>query len=207
MHTKKSVVPITVTTEDGEANSQILTFTVTYQLDILRTNTINSFQLTIKNNPVKVHVDNIRTIRSHQHLQESSLQIRKEFPDLWKAELRCLTHYSLEVKFKSDVIPRFCKPRTVPFNVQCDLNHAYDVGIGKRIWKHVTFKEYCTPVVPVRKQSQQNQLSGVVRVCGDSYVLITGQLEIHLQPMPLPESLTRRLDGHITSQKWTSLIP
>ena len=129
---------MTVTTEDGNANSQILPFTVTDQLDILGTNAINSLQLTIRNNPVKVHVDNIRTIRSHQHLQESCLQICKEFPDLWKPELGCLKDYSLEVKFKPDVRPRFCKPRTVPFAVQKDLNQAYDVGIAKGIWKPVT---------------------------------------------------------------------
>ena len=85
---------VTFTTEDGDVNSQILQFTVTDQLDILGTDAINSLQLTIRNNPVKVHMDNIyiyiRTIRSHQHLQESCLQICKEFPDLWKPELRCL---------------------------------------------------------------------------------------------------------------------
>ena len=186
---------VTVTTEDGDANSQILPFTVTDQLDILGTNAINSLQLTIRNNPVKVHVDNIRTIRSHQHLQESCLQICKEFPDLWKPELGCLKDYSLEVKFKPDVTPRFCKPRTVPFAVQEDLNQAYDVGIAKGIWKPVTFNEYGTPVVPVRKQSQPNQPSGAVRVCGDYSVFINGQLEMHRQPMPLPEDLMRRLDG------------
>ena len=157
---------VTVTTEDGDANSQILPFTVTDQLDILGTNAINSLQLTIRNNPVKVHVDNIRTNRSHQHLQESCLQICKEFPDLWKLELGCLKDYNLKVKFKPDVTPRFCKSRTVPFAVQEDLNQAYDVGIAKGIWKPVTFNEYSTPVVPVRKQSQPNQPSGTVRVCG-----------------------------------------
>ena len=186
---------VTVTTEDGDANSQILPFTVTDQLDILGTNAINSLQLTIRNNPVKVHVDNIRIIRSLQHLQESCLQICKEFPDLWKPELGCLKDYSLEVKFKPDVTPRFCKPRTVPFAVQEDLNQADNVGIAKGIWKHVTFNEYGTPVVPVRKQSQPNQPSGAVRVCGDYSVFINGQLETHRQPMPLPEDLMRRLDG------------
>ena len=187
---------VTVTTEDGDANSQILPFTVTDQLDILGTNAINSLQLMIRNNPVKVHVDNIRTIRSHQHLQESCLQICKEFPDLWKPELGCLKDYSLEVKFKPDVTPpQFCKPRTVPFAVQEDLNQAYDIGIAKGIWKPVTFNEYGTPVVPVRKQSQPNQPSGAVRVCGDYSVFINGQLETYRQPMPLPEDLMRRLDG------------
>ena len=91
--------------------------------------------------------------------------------------------------------PRFCKPRTVPFAVQEDLNQAYDGGIAKEIWKPVTFNEYGTPVVPVRKQSQPNQPSGAVRVCGDYSVFINGQLETHRQPMPLPEDLMRRLDG------------
>ena len=65
----------------------------------------------------------------------------------------------------------------------------------KGIWKPVTFNEYGTPVVPVRKQSQPNQPSGTVRVCEDYSVFINGQLETHRQPMPLPEDLMRRLDG------------
>ena len=56
---------VNVTTEDGDVNSQILQFTVTDQLDILGTDAINSLQLTIRNNPVKVHMDNIYT-----HYQE-----------------------------------------------------------------------------------------------------------------------------------------
>ena len=99
---------VTVTTEDGHTHSQVLPFTVTDQLDILGTNAINSLQLTILNNPVKVHVDNILTVRSDQHLQQSCLQICKEFPDLWKQELGRLKDYQLEVKFKPDVTPRFC---------------------------------------------------------------------------------------------------
>ena len=87
--------------------------------------------------------------------------------------------------------PWFCKPRTVPSAVQEDLNQAYDVGIAKGIWKPVTFNEYGTPVVPVRKQSQLNQPSGDVRVCGDYSVFSNGQLETHRQPMPLPEDLMR----------------
>ena len=91
--------------------------------------------------------------------------------------------------------PRFCKPRTVPFVVQEDLNQAYEVGIAKRIWKHVTFNKYGTCEVPVRKQSQPNQPSDAVRVCGDYSVFINGQMETLRQPMPLSEDLMRRLDG------------
>ena len=50
---------VTVTTEDRDVNSQILQLTVTDQLGILGTDAINSLQLTFRNNPVKVHMDNI----------------------------------------------------------------------------------------------------------------------------------------------------
>ena len=73
---------VTVTTEDGHIHSQVLPFTVTDELDILGTNAINSLQLTILNNLVKVQVDNILTVRSDQHLQQSYQQIFKEFHDL-----------------------------------------------------------------------------------------------------------------------------
>ena len=126
---------ITVTTEDGHINSLVLPFTVTDELDILGTNAINSLQLMILNNPVKVHVDNILTARNDQHLQQSCLQICKEFPDLWKQELGCLKYYLLEVKFKPDVTPRFCKPSPVPFAVQEDLNQAYNAGFAKGVWE------------------------------------------------------------------------
>ena len=151
--------------------------------------------MTILNNPVKVQVDNILTVRSDQHLQQSCLQICKEFPDLWKQELRRLKDYQLEVKFKPDVTPRFCKPRTVPFAVQENLNQAYDAGIAKGIWEPTIFNEYGTPVVPVRKQILPNQQTASVRVCRDYSVLINAQLETHRQPMPLPEDLMRRLRG------------
>ena len=181
---------VTVTTEDGQIHSQVLPFTVTDELDILGTNAINSLQLTIPNNTVKVHVDNILTVRSDQHLQQSCLQICKEFPDLWKQELGRLKDYQLDVKFKPDVTPR-----TVPFTVQEDLNQVYSAGIAKGIWEPTIFNEYGTPVVPVRKQSLPNQPTPSVRVCGDYTVFINAQLETHRQPMTLPEDLMRRLGG------------
>ena len=103
--TETTDLKVTVTTEDGHmcTHSQVLPFTVSDELDILVTNAINSLQLTILNNPVKVQVDNILTVRSDQHLQQSCLQICKEFPDLWKQELGRLKDYQLEVKFKPDM--------------------------------------------------------------------------------------------------------
>ena len=155
----------------------------------------------ILNNPVKVHVDNILTVRSDQHLQQSCLQICKKFPDMWKQELGRLKDYLLEVKFKPYVTPRFCNPRTVLFAVQEDLNQANDFSTAKGIWEPTIFNEYDTPVVPERKQSLPNQPTAPVRVCGDYSVFINAQLETHPQPINYQRISWEDWEEHITSLK------
>ena len=101
----------------------------------------------------------------------------------------------LEVKFKSEAKPVFCKPRTVPFALLEDLNQAYDEGIKKGIWVPTTFNEYGTPVVPIRKALQPNEKRNKLRVCGDYSVTVNPQLDTHRQPLPLPDDLVRKLSG------------
>ena len=63
-------------------------------------------------------------------LQDSCRQLCQEFPDLFKPELGCLKGFQLEVKFKPEAQPIFCRPRVVPFTIQDDLCQAYDAGIA-----------------------------------------------------------------------------
>ena len=58
----------------------------------------------------------------------------------------------LEIKFKTDASPVFCKPRFVPFAIQDDLVQAFEAGITKGVWKSTQFNSYGTPVVPIRKK-------------------------------------------------------
>ena len=64
-------------------------------------------------------------------LQRACQGLCEEFPDLFKREIGCLEDFELEVKFKGDAAPIFCKPRPVPFAIQDDLNQAYDAGMLK----------------------------------------------------------------------------
>ena len=68
-------------------------------------------------------------------LQQACEQLCMEFPDLFKPELGCLKDFQLEVKFKPEAKPVFCKPRVVPFALLEDLNQAYDAGIAQGVWK------------------------------------------------------------------------
>ncbi|KAL5517830.1 hypothetical protein EMCRGX_G003454 [Ephydatia muelleri] len=128
-------------------------------------------------------------------LQQVCEQLCTEFPELFKPGLGCLKDYQLEVKFKPDAKPVFCKPRVVPFALLEDLNQAYDAGITQRVWKPVQFNTYGTPVVPLRKAATPDQAKAKLRVCGDCFVSVNPQLEPHRHPMHLPEDLMRKLGG------------
>ena len=55
----------------------------------------------------------------------------KNFPELFKTELGRLKDAEVEVAFKPNANPIFCKPRTVPYAILEDLNAAYNEGIWK----------------------------------------------------------------------------
>ena len=114
---------------------------------------------------------------------------------MFKAELGCLKDFELDVKFKADAKPVFCKARVVPFAIQEDLSIAYDAGIARGVWQSVQFNDYGTPVVPIRKVALPGQTTAKLRVCGDYSVTVNPQLEPHRHPIPRPEDLMQKLGG------------
>jgi len=60
-------------------------------------------------------------------------QLCSEFPSLFSPGLGVLNDFELDVKFKDNATPMFCKPRTVPIALQEDLEAAYDEGIAKGV--------------------------------------------------------------------------
>ncbi|KAL5469018.1 hypothetical protein EMCRGX_G030193 [Ephydatia muelleri] len=56
----------------------------------------------------------LQDLKSDVALQEACQRVCQDFPDLFKPELRCLKDRQLEIQFKPDSKPLFCKPRVVP---------------------------------------------------------------------------------------------
>ena len=100
-------------------------------------------------------------------LQDACRKVCEEFPNLFKPELGKLKNFELEVKFKDDVKPVFCKPRNVPYAIQEDLVQAYEAGIKRGVWERTQFNDFGTPVVPIRKTPLPGQATAKLRVCGD----------------------------------------
>ena len=171
-------------------------FVVTEELNLLGRDALSSLPISLDalmGKQSKVHT--VTQVKADIPLQKSCEQVAKEFTELFKPELGCLKDMELEVRFKPDAQPKFCKPRPVPFAVQDDLAKAYDEGIKKGVWKATQFNEWGTPVVPVRKSPLPGQTQRRIRVCGDYSVAVNGQLEPHRQPLPLPSDLRRKLSG------------
>ena len=129
------------------------------------------------------------------NLHGACQQLCSDFKELFKPELGCLKDFELEIKFKAEAEPVFCKSRTVPLAVLEELNYTYEAGIKQGLWIPIQFNSWGTPVVPIRKQLQPGQHKAKLRVCGDCSVTVNPQLEPHRHPMPLPEDLMRKLGG------------
>lgn len=135
-------------------------------------------------------------LQTDEALKKKCQQLCDDFPNLWKDELGCLKDVELEVKFKKQTQPVFCKPRQVPYGLQEELERQYKQGIERGIWEPTQFNEYGTPVVPVRKESVLGSTKAKpLRVCGDYSVTVNDQLQDHRHPIPLPEDLMRQLGG------------
>ncbi len=173
-------------------------FVVTEELNLLGRDALGSLPISLDalmGKPSQVHTVAEVKAESTLPLQKSCEQIADEFTELFKPELGCVKGVELDIKFKPDAQPKFCKPRPVPFAVQDDLARAYDDGIKKGVWKPAEFNEWGTPVVPVRKASLPGQTQRRIRVCGDYSVTVNSQLEPHRQPLPLPSDLRQKLSG------------
>ena len=128
-------------------------------------------------------------------LQNECRKLCEEFPDVFKPELGKLKDFDLEVKFKAEAKPTFCKPRTVPFALQEDLVQAYEAGIKRGVWRKTQFNEYGTPVVPIRKPLLPGQAKAKLRVCGDYSATVNAHLETHCHPIHTQEKLMQKLSG------------
>ena len=73
----------------------------------------------------------------------------QRFFEVFKSELCCLKDFKLEVEFKSDAQPIFCK-KTSSQGHSRKPGESNEEGIGKNIWECTQFNEYSTPVVPVK---------------------------------------------------------
>ena len=85
-----------------------------------------------------------------------------------KPELGCLKDFELELKFKHEARPIFCKPRPVILAILEDLNDTYKEGIRKECGSPLPFQCLWNPRgSSVKGKPSRTKKKARIRVCGD----------------------------------------
>ena len=78
-----------------------------------------------------------------------------------QGELGCLKGQKFTLSIKPDCVPKFYKPRVVPFvikkKVETELCRLQELGVISPI----SYSDWAAPIVPIVKRD------GSVRICGD----------------------------------------
>jgi len=112
-----------------------------------------------------------------------------EFSELFQPELGHCTKTKAKLCLKNDAVPKFFKPRPVPFArmqaVKDELQRLEENGTISRV-RH---SEWATPIVPVLKAN------GKMRICGDFKVTLNPQILTDQFPLPTPDELFTKLNN------------
>lgn len=122
-------------------------------------------------------------------IDELSSNLAKQFPDLFSEGLGCLKDQIISIDIDSQVPPKFCKARTVPYAMKPRLDKALDALIEDGIVTPLTYSKWAAPVVPVVKSD------GSIRVCGDYKLTANRAIKLDTYPIPKPEDLFSSLSG------------
>ena len=119
-----------------------------------------------------------------------------KYADVFKDELGTLKLMKAQLQVQSQAIPKFCKPRPVPFALrealEKELSRLEQLGILQK----VNHSDWAAPIVVVPKGD------GCLRVCRDYKVTINPVLAVDKYPLPKPDDLMAQLAG---GQKFSKL--
>ena len=116
-------------------------------------------------------------------------RVLDQYPAVFSPGLGLCTKVKARLLLKEDAVPKFVKPRPVPFSrmeaVDKELHRLEDLGIITRD----DHSEWATPIVVVQKPN------GKVRICRDYKVTVNPQLHVDQHPIPRVDELFAKLQG------------
>ena len=130
---------------------------------------------------------NVKTLetKSNSELKD----IIHKYRHIFKGDLGKIKNAQAKLLIKPDAVPKFFKPRPVPFamkdGIAKELARLEETGIIEKI----DYSDWAAPIVPVPKPN------GDIRICGDYKVTINQVLKVPEHPMPRAEELFQTLNG------------
>ena len=119
-----------------------------------------------------------------------------KYKNLFKEELGTVQNYQVKPHVKSEVPPKFCKARAVPYALKEPIERELERLEHLKIIEKANHSEWAAPVVSVLKPD------GNIRLCGNYKITINPVLDVDKYPLPTPEDLFATLAG---GQKFSKL--
>ena len=135
-------------------------------------------------------------IATVQKVPSQSEALLKKYGAVFQEGLGTMHHFQASLHLNKDAIPRFHRPRPVPFALKEAVGRELDRMEKTGVLEHVSHSQWAAPIVQVPKKD------GQIRICGDFKVTVNSVLQVDQYLLPKPEDLFATLVG---GQKFTKL--
>ena len=122
--------------------------------------------------------------------------VLNKYVELFQDGLGKVTGIKTQLRIKADAVPKFYKPRSVPFALRIGIAEEIEKLEKQGVLKKIDYSDWASPIVPVRRPN------GDIRICGDYKVTVNQYIEVPEHPIPKPEDLFQKLNG---GQKFTKM--
>nr|CAI5855831.1 unnamed protein product [Callosobruchus analis] len=131
------------------------------------------------------------TLNNIAHLESSDKidPLLEKYADLFDKKIGTFNKFKLSLRLKKNAVPKFCKPRLVPFALREKIEKEIQRLEKNQVLVPTEFSDWSSPIVPVLKPN------GDIRICGDFKVTLNPYLEIPQFPLPRIEYLFSQLRG------------
>lgn len=114
---------------------------------------------------------------------EGLTPLLQHYQGLFKDELGTDSVYKGKLHVHPDAVPKFFKPRSVPFASKDSISAALDKLEAEEIVEKVDHSDWAAPIVAVPKKD------GTYHICGDYKVTVNADLDVDRYPLPKPDEL------------------
>ncbi|CAF5012865.1 unnamed protein product, partial [Rotaria socialis] len=139
--------------------------------------------------PIEHHINKVYDV-SKLHLT------LKNYENMLNKKLGHCTKVQAHIQLKPDAIPKFFKPRPIPFAYLTGVKEEIERNVNAGILERIDTSPWAAPIVPIKKPN------GKIRICGDFKVTINSQILVDQHPIPSIDELLSRLNN---GEKFTKL--
>ncbi|KAK8758952.1 hypothetical protein V5799_003416 [Amblyomma americanum] len=115
--------------------------------------------------------------------------VPSRFPEVFRRDLPGFNGPPVHIELKDDAQPVFLKSRPVPLALKDDVANEVDRLVQQGVWEPVSYSNWATPLVVVRKKD------GTLRLCGDYRSTVNKAIKSSGYPLPTTAEMLTALSS------------